>query len=80
MNCGYGRGYSVREVIETVRQVAGVDFKVVEGPRRAGDPAAIVAKADKVRRVLGWEPEHADLDEIVTAALAWERYLVTRNR
>ncbi len=80
MNCGYGRGYSVREVIETVRQVAGVDFKVVEGPRRAGDPAAIVAKADKVRQVLGWDPAHADLDEIVTAALAWERYLVTRNR
>jgi UDP-glucose 4-epimerase len=80
MNCGYGRGYSVREVIETVRQVAGVDFRVVEGPRRAGDPAAIVARADKVRQVLGWEPAHADLDEIVTAALAWERYLVTRNR
>ncbi len=80
MNCGYGRGYSVREVIETVRQVAGVDFKVVEGPRRAGDPAAIVAKADKVRQVLGWDPAHADVDEIVTAALAWERYLVTRNR
>ena len=80
MNCGYGRGYSVREVIETVRQVAGVDFKVVEGPRRAGDPAAIVAKADKVRQVLGWTPAHADLSEIVTAALAWERYLVTRNR
>ena len=80
MNCGYGRGYSVREVIETVRLVAGVDFNVVEGPRRAGDPAAIVAKADKVRRVLGWDPAHADLGEIVTAALAWERYLVTRNR
>ena len=45
-----------------------------------GDPASIVAKADKVRQVLGWEPAHEDLDEIVTAALAWERYLVTRNR
>ena len=80
MNCGYGRGYSVREVIETVRQVSGVAFKVVEGPRRAGDPAAIVAKADRVREVLGWVPAHADLNGIVADALGWERYLATRNR
>ena len=80
MNCGYGRGYSVREVIETVRQVSGVGFKVVEGPRRAGDPAAIVAKADRVREVLGWVPAHADLNGIVADALGWERYLATRNR
>ena len=80
MNCGYGRGYSVREVIETVRKVSGVGFKVVEGPRRAGDPAAIVAKADRVREMLGWEPAHADLTEIVSDALRWERYLATRNR
>ena len=80
MNCGYGRGFSVREVIETVKTVSGVDFKVVEEPRRAGDPAAYVARADKVRQVLGWKPGHEDLTEIVDAALNWERYLATRNR
>lgn len=80
MNCGYGRGYSVRQVVETVKAVSGVDFRVVEEPRRAGDPASIVAKADKVRQVLGWKPAHDDLTEIVTAAMNWERYLATRNR
>jgi UDP-glucose 4-epimerase len=79
MNCGYGRGYSVRQVIDTVKAVSGIDFSVEEGPRRAGDPAAIVARADKVREVLGWQPEHEDLDEIVTTALDWERYLMRRN-
>jgi UDP-glucose 4-epimerase len=80
MNCGYGRGFSVREVIRTVKEVSGVEFKVVEEPRRAGDPASIVARADKVRQVLGWQPAHDDLREIVDAAMNWERYLATRNR
>lgn len=80
MNCGYGRGFSVRDVVRTVKHVSGVDFKVVEEPRRAGDPASIVARADKVRQVLGWKPAHEDLTEIVGAALDWERYLATRNR
>jgi UDP-glucose 4-epimerase len=80
MNCGYGQGYSVRQVIDMVRKVSGVEFTVREAPRRAGDPASVVAKADKVRDVLGWIPAHADLEEIVTAAYEWERYLVTRNR
>ncbi|MGV3490081.1 MAG: UDP-glucose 4-epimerase GalE [Devosia sp.] len=80
MNCGYGHGVSVREVIETVKRVSGVDFKVEEQPRRAGDPASVVARADKVREVLGWTPRHDHLDEIIDAALTWERYLLTRNR
>jgi UDP-glucose 4-epimerase len=63
-----------------VRKVSGVDFKVVEGPRRPGDPASVVAKADKVRQLLGWQPQHADLEKIVTAAYEWEKYLMTRNR
>ena len=79
MNCGYGRGYSVRQVIDTVKAVSGVDFRVDAGPRRAGDPAAIVARADKVREVLGWQPEHDDLNEIVGTALEWERHLMRRN-
>jgi len=80
LNCGYGQGYSVREVIDMVRKVSGVDFPVQEAPRRAGDPPAIVAGADKVRALLGWTPAHDDLEEIVTSAYAWEQYLRTRNR
>jgi len=79
LNCGYGRGYSVREVVDTVKAVSGVDFRVDEGPRRAGDPPAIVAGASKVRALLGWQPAHDDLQGIVQSALDWERYLVKRN-
>jgi UDP-glucose 4-epimerase len=74
-NCGYGRGYSVKEVIEVVKRVSGVDFKVNVGGRRAGDPAAIVAQADLIRRELGWRPRRDNLDEIVRQALDWERRL-----
>ena len=80
LNCGYGRGYSVRQVVDTVKHVSGIDFRVDEGPRRAGDPPAIVAGADKVRRLLGWKPAYDDLEGIVQSALDWERYLMTRNR
>ena len=77
LNCGYGRGYSVLEVIEVVRRVSGVDFPVAMSPRRAGDPAAIVARADRIRHELGWSPKRDDLPGIVEAALAWERHLAT---
>ncbi|KQU52500.1 UDP-glucose 4-epimerase [Bosea sp. Leaf344] len=79
MNCGYGRGYSVREVTDVVKRVSGVDFPVRLSPRRAGDPATLVAKADRIRETLGWRPEHDDLEEIVRHALAWETALRTRN-
>ena len=79
LNCGYGQGYSVRQVVDMVHKVSGVDFAVNEAPRRAGDPPAIVAGADKVRSLLGWQPAHDDLEEIVTSAYAWEQYLTTRN-
>ncbi len=79
LNCGYGRGYSVREVIETVREVSGVEFETVESPRRPGDPPSLVAGADRVRERLGWRPAHESLGEIVTTALAWEKHLMTRN-
>lgn len=78
MNCGYGRGFSVLDVIETVKKVSGVDFPVRLSPRRAGDPAAIVAGSDKIRATLGWVPQHDDLTEIVTHALNWERGLAER--
>jgi UDP-glucose 4-epimerase len=78
-NCGYGTGYSVLEVIRSVEKAAGRKLDVRLVGRRAGDPAAIVAGAEKVRRLLGWHPRHQDLDEIVASALAWEQHLQRHN-
>ncbi len=78
-NCGYGKGYSVLEVIKAVEKASGVLVNHRLAPRRAGDPAAIVAGADRVRSILGWQPKHNDLDFIVQSALAWERHLMRRN-
>jgi UDP-glucose 4-epimerase len=78
LNCGYGRGYSVLEVIEVMKRVSGVDFPVRLSPRRPGDPAAIVAKADRIRAELGWQPKHDDLEGIIRQALAWEKRLGER--
>lgn len=76
LNCGYGTGYSVREVIDSVRRISGVDFAVEEAPRRSGDPATVVADNTRIRNVLRWTPRFADLDRIVTDAWRWEsRYL-----
>lgn len=72
-NCGYSKGFSVHEVIVAVKRVSGVNFNVKLSPRRAGDPAAIVAASAKIRSELGWTPEHDDLDTIVAQALAWEK-------
>ena len=79
-NAGYERGYSVQEVIETVKRVAGVDFPVEVSGRRPGDAAAIVAANSRIKATLGWEPRHDDLEEIIRQALAWERGLATRKR
>lgn len=79
LNCAYGRGYSVREVVDMVRDVSGVNFRADEGPRRAGDPASITATGEKVRSLLNWQPRHDDLRGIVETAYAWERHLMTRN-
>ena len=78
-NCGYGHGQTVKEVVDVVKRVSGVDFKVVMSPRRAGDPAAIVARADRAKAVLGWKPTRDNLDEIVRQALDWERRLHNRR-
>ncbi|MBB5752528.1 UDP-glucose 4-epimerase GalE [Prosthecomicrobium pneumaticum] len=78
-NCGYGHGYSVRQVIEAVRRVSGRDFPVVDGPRRPGDAEAIVADPARAMAVLGWRPRRDDLDGIVDSALAWEDHLTRRN-
>lgn len=79
MNCGYGRGFSVREVIGAVKKVSGVDFDVDLAERRPGDPAALVAGADRIREKLGWVPEHDDLEAIVRHALDWEESLKSRE-
>ncbi|MBV8567233.1 MAG: UDP-glucose 4-epimerase GalE [Methylobacteriaceae bacterium] len=78
-NCGYGRGISVFEVAEAVKRISGVNFKVRIAGRRPGDPAAIVAHADRIKVNLGWRPRHDRLDEIVRQALDWERRLHNRG-
>lgn len=78
-NCGYGRGYSVLDVISAVERAGGSKLAVRHGPRRAGDPAALVASSEKARKALGWIPQYDDLDLIVSSALAWERHLQRRN-
>ncbi len=72
LNCGYGSGFTVNEVIRVVKESSGVDFAVEEVGRRAGDPDALMADNSKIKRVLGWEPDHNDLEVIVKSALNWE--------
>ncbi|UPG84120.1 UDP-glucose 4-epimerase GalE [Luteibacter aegosomatis] len=76
LNCGYGHGYSVREVIDAVARIGGHALNVVELPRRPGDIAMLIARSDRLRDVLGWKPQYDDLDVIVRTALAWERHMV----
>jgi UDP-glucose 4-epimerase len=75
LNCGYGHGYSVREVIRSVEKAVAAPLPVKEEPRRAGDPPVLVARADRVRSTLGWTPRLDDLDLIVRSSLDWERKL-----
>jgi UDP-glucose 4-epimerase len=78
LNCGYGHGFSVREVIETLKRVSAIDFKVESAPRREGDAARIVAASERIRDALGWHPRYDDLPTIVAHALAWEHQLMAR--
>jgi UDP-glucose 4-epimerase len=75
LNCGYGRGYSVRELITMVEKVAGHPIEKREAPRRAGDPPTLVARASRIRETLGWTPRYDNLESIVASSLAWERKL-----
>jgi UDP-glucose 4-epimerase len=75
LNCGYGHGHSVREVVDTVRRVSGIDFPVEEAPRRPGDPSMLVASNRKICQLLGWQPRHDNLEFIVRTAWNWERRL-----
>jgi UDP-glucose 4-epimerase len=80
LNCGYGHGYSVREVLAAVGRAHGAPVPHSEASRRAGDPPSLIAVADRIRATLGWEPRHDDLDFIAATALAWERKLAARGR
>jgi UDP-glucose 4-epimerase len=74
-NCGYGHGYSVKEVVEKVKQVTGIDFMVNETARRAGDPPSLVADSSRIRNELGWKPAHDNLEYIIRTAWEWEKKL-----
>ena len=76
VNVGYGHGYSVREVLRMVEKIAGKPLVIREEARRAGDPAYLVARAERVRSVLGWKPQYDDLSAIVSSSLAWEQRLL----
>jgi len=72
-NLGNGHGFSVREVIDTIRKVTGHAIPAQETPRRAGDPAVLVASSEKIKRELGWKPEYMDLESIVRSAWNWRK-------
>ena len=79
LNCGYGHGYSVRDVLNAVEKANGATLNIAEEPRRAGDPPELIAVADRVRDVLGWSPKFDDLDTIVRTSLEWERKITARD-
>jgi len=72
MNCGYGHGFSVKEVVSVAKKVTGIDFPVEETERRAGDPPELIADSTKLRRLTGWQPRHDDLEFIIQTAWDWE--------
>ncbi len=80
LNCGYGRGVSVLEVIDSVKRTSGRDFSVDIAGRRTGDPPSLVANVDRIRAVLPWRPRFQNLDTIVAHALSWEKQLAARRK
>lgn len=72
-NCGYGHGFSVKEVLARVIEVTGINIKIDESPRRPGDPASLTAKADRIQNVIGWKPKYDDLNLIIKSAYEWEK-------
>ncbi|MBA4371391.1 MAG: UDP-glucose 4-epimerase GalE [Thermodesulfovibrio sp.] len=78
-NCGYGKGYSVREVVDMAKRVTGIDFPVKETGRRAGDPPALIADSSRIRKDLGWQPSHDELEFIIQSAWDWEKKRLALN-
>ena len=79
LNCGYGHGYSVREVLAAVERANGEPLNITEEPRRAGDPPELISVAQKIQKVLGWTPQFDDLDIIVRTSLEWERKIAAQD-
>lgn len=79
MNCGYGHGFSVKEVVAAAKKVTGIDFPVEEAERRAGDPAALVANSARIKTLTPWKPAHDDLEFIIKTAWDWEKKLAARS-
>ena len=79
LNCGYGHGYSVREIIAAVEKTHGNPLPVEEAPRRAGDPPTLIARCDRIKSTLGWTPNYDNIETIVASALNWERHLMTHS-
>jgi UDP-glucose 4-epimerase len=75
LNCGYGHGYSVREVLTAVEKVHGKPLPIEEAPRRAGDPPILIASCEQIKKTLGWTPQYDDLDQIIMSSLNWEKKL-----
>jgi UDP-glucose 4-epimerase len=73
LNCGYGKGYSVRQVIDRIKVISGVNFPVIEANRRPGDPACVTACAERIKQVLNWQPKYNNLDNIIYSFLSWEK-------
>ena len=80
MNCGYGRGFSVKEVVSTVKKVTGVDFPVEDAERRPGDPPVLIAESTRLKERTGWTPQHDDLEFIIQSAWKWEQGLDQKLR
>ncbi len=80
LNCGYGQGYSVREVLKTVEKVAGKRLKIRSSPRRSGDPPALVADVRRIGEVLSWRPLHNNLEKIVESAIRWQEKLAVKSK
>jgi UDP-glucose 4-epimerase len=80
MNCGYGRGYSVTEVIDTAKKITGVDFKVENVERRPGDPPELISDNTKIMKLTGWRPKYADLDVIINTAWQWEKMIQEKRQ
>ena len=80
MNCGYGHGYSVREVLDTLCSIHDEPFTILEEPRRAGDPPMLVAEVDKIHKTLNWKPRYNDLEFIVQTSLNWEKKLLASRQ
>jgi UDP-glucose 4-epimerase len=70
-NLGIGRGYSVKQVVDSAKRVTGVDLPIEYGPRRPGDPAILYADAQKIQNELGWSPRYTEIDAIVSTAWGW---------